>query len=567
VFHTKTTKENFVNVKSNIISAKEITSFLGNYIPEGINILNMKFGELIELKEMEYRYAAGNVFLRTRRGTSLILDITLKSAGAVNFINGTTNYFVWVDVNGDMNYYDGANINLILAGNDTNNHEFVVYNLASSPTVYGVNTAVGLYKINSLLGYSVIKAITGATCVEYCSSAQKLFFAAGNKLYHSNQQVKNVDNTTNLETFSVDPPIIGPDNGTGIETIKDTGQLLMIWKDTGVWCVANPEQDVADWYYPQHKVNTGTKSPKTVRYGKYGEYEGFIFLGSDKTLRFITASVTKNSGDIPTLVDKDSLTISNTFQKYLDEIPDDYLPLCNAVFFEGYYILNLVSRSGTEIDHTIIVDTGKLTKDKQPYWFYSTSMNFNWYMIRNNRELYGVHISGWISRLFVEDQYYDEQPYRGETPYAVYDDDYLDVANNKWLVAIHWSWYTGWMKISKYECRLYDGYLHWETEGRWDINFVVNSFTTGDEIPYYTNGSVAVLNPKNIGGSYFDYSFFYSAYWMGNTMQTSQNFGQEAYGNHFLFGGYGNKRAEWASIFGIEHNYQILKSSPMGANN
>jgi len=133
-------------------------------------------------------------------------------------------------------------------------------------------------------------------------------------------------------------------------------------------------------------------------------------------------------------------------------------------------------------------------------------------------------------------------------------------------VAIEWAAYTGWRKYSNKELRLYDAYLNWEVDGRWNINFSVNSFVFGETIPQYDEGASFTMKPQNVGGSYFDYDYFNVAYFSSNSGQLSQNSGGQGRGHYFSFGFKNSNYNEWATMYSIDPRFEVIKNGPMGRN-
>jgi len=75
-----------------------------------------------------------------------------------------------------------------------------------------------------------------------------------------------------------------------------------------------------------------------------------------------------------------------------------------------------------------------------------------------------------------------------------------------------------------------------------------------------------VIKPNNLSGSFFDYSTFGINTFSNESGQLSQNSGGEGFGNYFSFGFYGNKYNEWATIYGIEPRFEVVKNDTISKN-
>jgi hypothetical protein len=637
VFNTQTKQSNIFSLErtNKILEGPNIDSFKAHLMADGTNILKYKLGELIYNKNMEWRYSGTNKYLRTKRGSTLYLDITLRALGAGVLYKNSINYFVWVDNEGNLKYRTEAGaISVIKTGLDsTYRHEFYFYNLLNNETLYGCNRNDGIYKI-TLSGGSLVYASVnteGAWSMSYSQVSGRLFFTNGHKSFFSEVQNQTALDTSLLEDFDTDNRFLWvfPDQGDGIQRILDNGKVTFYFKDTGIWALINAEKEIDNWIQPQANVGVGTQSPDTVVYVKYGMKEAFLYLATDKTLRLFNGHVTLNSGNIPTLSSDDSLIVSKPFKKLLDAIPDAYLSKCNAYFFDHHYILNIISAEGNDIDTTIIVDVEKLMGREesddinQPYWYYTENMEYTNYVDIDNKYLYGFNKHGYISRLLVDDIYYEEMPDRvnptqdfrdyiditiiagdfvknetitgnisGNTAVTTLDisSDVLLVKNSaaSWSIgetitgslsgatatidsvvrraAIEYAIYTGWYKFNRKELKLYDAYINWHVHGRWTVNFSVNSFIEGEVIPNYDEGFSFPLKPQSIGGSYFDYSIFNESYFDYGSGQFSQNVGGQGRGHYFSFGFINNNFNEWAQIYSISPRFSIERDDILGRN-
>lgn len=645
VFHLKKQDQRtvFNNTQDfSIVPGPPIKSFLGTFETDGRNIIDFRLGELIYSKNVEYRYSGDTKFLRTKRGSTLLKDVELKAVGSGYFKDASVEFHVWVDENGNLKYLDeNSVIQTITTGLDGDvDHEFFMYQLASNETLYGSSETDGIYKITKsggVLVYATVLSGQAVSSMSFSNISGRNFIGVGSKLGYSNVQNQTASDTSNLETYDMGASgkwvWINPGKGGDIQRVIDNGEITFIFKDIGIWALINAEMDISSWLIPQAKADQGTRSPKTVVYARYGNSEGFIYLASDKTLRFFNGTVERNAGNAgssgsASLVGGESFIISKPYQKILKDIPDGQLSKCTATFFDGRYILGVVSESGTDVDTVLEIDTDKLMPlregddIRQPFWSRVEEMNFTHFNIKDQRELYGFNTSGFLSRLFVDDTYHEEVPDR------IFTDkdfrDYIEISSvsgtfqkgeqitggssgttaaidiesttdllvknttNSWTVgetitggtsgatatissvvrriAIEWEFYTGWYKYSDRELKLYDSYLNWQVDGRWNVIFSVNSFILGGYIPRYDDGATVEIKPQHLDGAYFDVDFFNQAFFDASTGQLSQNTGKEARGNYFSFGFKNFNYGEWATIYGIEPRFTQVKDSPIGNN-
>lgn len=620
-----------------IVDGPELKTFLGTIHTEGNNILSLPFGTLQYNKNMEFRTSGSVSFLQTRRGFGLIKDIINKVYGAGLFNDGTNKFTVWVDSAARLRYLNSTTIVDVSTGkNITSDWEFWMYALGGVETLYLSNNTDGLYKMTATAGVlseTAVLTTIGVKSMAYSGVSGRLILGSGHKAYYGGTQNQTSANTTNLETFDVGAAgqwfWVSPDEGAGIQKVVDNGQITFFFKDTGIWAFINANEDIANWKIPKCDADQGTRSKDTVQFSRYGQQEGYIYLASDKTLRFFNASVERNSGTYPTLKGGSSKIISNYFQQILDEIPDGQLGSCKAKYYGRYYILSIVSLSGVDIDKTLIIDTNKLHPLKkgeeinQPYWFFSQDMNFNAFVKFDEDNLYGFNIDGYIANLFVDSQYFDVIPDRinpdenfrdlltvsggagtflanetltgsssGTT--ATLESDsitilYVKNSSSTWTngetitgsqsgattvltsyerrKAIDWASYLAWWKYSQRELQFYDGYLHWSTDSLESINFTLNSSLLGEAIPSFDDTIDVALALDDLGGSYFDVAFFDEASFdSNNSNQASQNIGQEISGNYFSFGFKSNTYNSWAKIFGLDTRFRVTGNDVMGKN-
>ena len=542
-----------------------INKFRSQVQSDYVNELNMPRGTSQFLQNMEYLRSGGSNFaLRTRRGTDLVKDITLGVVGAGNFNINETNYFVWKEkTSGDVKYFNPTTetIATVQAGETATQTYFWNFNFPGGSNLYSCNTTDGIKKIDSSFNYSTIFN-TGVDVFAFSNISGRLFAAIGHTVYYSLIQQKDASNTNNLESFNASTQNFkpSPDDGDGIKAITDNGEITFFWKDTGIWALINAEEDENNWLIPKCDAEQGTKSPKTVKYARYGSRSGFIYLASDKTLRFFNGRVVRNSGSKPTLEGADDLVISNNFTKLLEDIPVGMLPKCNAGYVDRYYVLNIASQGSTVLDVCIVIDTEKLDRDGMPYWFYCTNWDFDEFIKTTNTRMFGFHKEGFISETFINNRYYDEVP----TRISVYDDD-LVVGSVK-QIAIPWGNYLFPVQPSNNQMKLHECYVGWKSEGNWSINFLVDSWDKGDAVPAYNEGVILELQPNISGQSYFDFAFFDQSYFASGSGAVSQNTGGSGRGHYFKYGLYNNNRGEYATIYDIQPHYQWEKSSPMGKN-
>jgi len=632
----RTRKTTFIQTDSNkIVDGPQLTSFQGTFSADGNNILSMPYGSLQQNKNMEFRNSGKVSFLESRRGYSLIKDIVNAVLGSGLFNDSTYKYPVWVDSSGELKYLDGTTINSISTGkNATSSWEFWMYQLGDNETLYLSNNTDGLLKLTessgALVEASVLTTISVKSMV-YSNISGRFLLASGHRVYYSGIQNQTAANTTNLESFNTSTNWfwVNPDVGDGIQKLVDNGEITFIFKDTGIWAFINAEEDISNWLIPQTKADVGTRSKDTVQYARYGQLEGFIYLGSDRTLRFFDASVERNSGSTPTLLGGSSKIISEYFQDILDDIPSGSLADCKAYYYNRYYILSIVTSSGSSINKTLIIDTEKLQPREagqdinQPFWWFSEDLNFNSYILFDYDSLYGFNVSGYIAKLFVNGKIYDQIPeritpdtefrdvasisslsgtfYTGETITGsssgttgklesdAIDTLYIKDVDAEWTTgetltgsssgatctldsyerrkAIDWESYLAWYRYSAREVQFYDGYLHWSSDALESITFTLNSFIYGESIPAKDDTIDISLTIQDTGGSYFDLSYFDDALFDAATSnQSSQNIGEEITGNFFSFGFKSSGYGSSAKIFGLDTRFKLYKNDVMGKN-
>jgi hypothetical protein len=547
--------------RTDLISGTPITSFLGQKNSKDVNVLSMPIGQLIYNQNLEYISSGTSIYLRTKRGSTLIKDIIYKAYGAGDYrYNLDDSYLVWVDDNKELRYYDesSSTINTLTTGIDNSNNIFVPFGLGTNSALYGCNNIDGVYKISgSTPSFSLISNSPPLDFMAFSSIAGRMFGVKGTFIYFTEIQQLSAVTSTNLETWNITTNTAqpSPDSGAGFNCVVDSGDAMFFFKDTGIWILPNPQEDTIHWFYPRANADIGSKSPLTCKWTRYGDSEGIIYLASDKTLRFCTAQIERNAGPKPTIVGGSSKIISKYFQTTLNEIPTAYLNKCTAEYFGRYYILNIVGVGEDTLTKTIIIDTEKLLQESnldypQPYFFFATNMNNTCHVVRkSNNELYGFNKQGYISKLLVEDVYSEAVPTR---------------INSTGSLAIPWVAYTGWMKANSSEVELAHGYLYWSVSGRWNIEFGINSFVLGEGVPEYDECTWTTLSPQHVGGSYFDIDIFDVARFSADNIKLSQNINSVGKGNYFLYGFRGTTKNQWASIFGVEQLFKQVRISPLG---
>jgi len=576
MFKQNTRRNTFGNPSErNSLMGPELLSFIGN--KSTANKLNQPYGQLQSNINFEYWYSGDSVYLQTKRGSTLILDITNESYGAALYkYNRGAEYFIWVD--GATIYrsdVDGANDTDITSALTANKQtRWEMYGQDTDSALYGCNGFDGVFKISgSTPAYSAIADSPNIIDIAYDSNSGRMFgVTAGHDIHYSEIQLADAG-VTELEDWGAgaNKLVTQPDDGVGFKRILDFGTIGMYaWKDTGIFAVLNTDQDIVDWLRPKCMSDVGTLSPKTVERVKYRGEGGAIFLASDKTLRFFAPTLQRNAGKIPTVLDSSAKNIGVNFQNILDLIPDGFIDKCTARYHDEKYILNIPSASGTSIDTTIIVNC-RLVLPKspsedieQPFWFQSVNMDYNDFVLRPSaNKLYGFNKNGYIAQILVNDKYYEEMPTR-ITPDESYEDDGLTRK-----VTIEYSAFTGWFNFSKvmgggHELELILGYLHFETEGQYPVNFVLNAFKRGQAIPSFNVGLSTALTPTASGGGFFDVSQFGVATFAGDSGSVSQNIDITKKGHYFLFGFYGNIFNQPATIFGVEPIFKKHRLDPVG---
>jgi len=557
---------------SPVMVGPEINNFIG--CDRVANKTSQPIGQLVINKNMEY-WKSGTTYLKTKRGSTLIKDITNYPYGAALYTyNITTEKFIWVD-GADIKYCDtdGSSSGTASTGGVTTSREtyFVMYGQETNAAMWLVN---GVDNVKSLKTTTPVFASVADSPIlsDICfsTSGKRLVGVYLHYVRFSDMQV--ADGVTNLETWNVGAnyAIVSPDSGTGFSRVLDLGiNGMYFFKDTGVWVLVNVTASPTDWKFPQVS-NVGTNSPRTVSLGRYGGVDGMFYLDNNKKLRFMSPKLLDNAGELPAIQDKNSKWISESFQDYLDNIPTGFLNLCTGQYWDGKYILNIVETGGTDISLTIIVDCEKLQKASgradvaQPYWFESVNMDYRTIIPRNsNSSVYGFNYQGYISQLFVNSKYVEEIPTR-ITPTESYTDSGLVRS-----VSIEYKAYLAWIDYSgilggNRKLELNNGYLSFKSDGSWGFNFEINSSLRGEAMPDYEDGISASISPTLTSGSIYDVAYFDSGYFALEDESISQNIGNRKKGHYFCFGIYNTAINQPISLYSIRPLFKVVGKDHIG---
>lgn len=555
------------NKESNNFSLAVIDDFLGH--SSSPNILKMPFGQLIYNQNMEYIYSQDVAYLRTKRGSTLIKDITNRAYGAGVFTyNFTDSYFCWVDSLGTLwsSTTTGTSLTSLKTALKTGvqNH-MVPFGASTASCLYIANNTDGLFKVSgSTPAYSLVDATVKLDCMAYSTSSGRMVGAYENGVWSSDIQTAETD-LTNLENWTKQA-IVSPGNGTGFKACAEVNEVMCLFKNTGVWGLINANESTANWSFPK-LTQSGTKSPKTVQVVQYGNQtrEGIIYLATNKTLRYLDVFIERNSGTLPNISIRNSYDIGKNFQNQLDLIPDGMLSECSGVYLNGIYKLNFATDIASQIDITINIDTFKmlpLVKGEiipQPYWYYTKNCNFTDYAISPDSILYGFSIDGYISQLFVNDKYHEEAPTR-----VSFDESTSDDGTTR-SVAIEWVFYTGWWKYNDQELRLKGSFINWNIDGSWSVTLKANGFSKGQTIPDFTQGVSTTIKTPTVGLSYYDISAYDVATFAGSTQGNSTRRSLNIKGHYFLFGMSHTTLDQWASIYSIEPIFELNRPDQVGS--
>jgi hypothetical protein len=544
------------------VNGQEINSFGQQYAIDDVNPLGQSLGSLVYAQNVEWlRTTSGTFPLQTMRGSELLCDTDCPVLGASFFSVSGVEYPVWLDNLGNLTYRTGVVNTLIEAGlTTTKETEFVPYNDAQ-PVLFGCNETDGLFKVDQTFGYFNIDS-NPTSCICYSGTSKRIFRSFGNVVEWSDQQTSA--GTSDLETFGASSSTIpGINDGTTVTKITDDGKIVWFWMDTGIWGILNPSDDATDWYIPKANSDVGTISKKTIQYAKYQNVPGYIFLATDKTLRFFSPQLESNTGTVPIVKDLGSITISNAFSSILKRIPDAYLDLCVGQYVDSKYYLNFVSETGTTLDTCIVLDMEKIDPNGSPFWSYVTDMDNSHYIQSANKNIYSVHKDGWISRILVDGVYTHQRPERSDVAYS---DDL--VADGIRTIGIPWRFYLYFYRYSETLANLFDTIVHWKSGGFWSINMMVSAVIEGGTITDPKDGAdlTKEISPLNTGNSFYDISHFDVDTYSGGSSFSYQNTDTKLIGNFFSYGFENLNRGEWATIYSIQPKLQLMKSSSMAQN-
>lgn len=548
-----------------------IEQFLGQ--SKTSNILKMLPGQLLQNKNLEWVGAQGQDYLSTKRGSTLIADITQRSYGAGMYIyNLATEYHTWVDANGVLKTMPsgGGTVSELKTGvSVASQNRFAMFGLNTLSVLFGCNEADGVYKVSgSTPTHGTVTSPAALTDICYSRKAGRMFGVYQHTQYWTELQSSSA-NITNISNWAVgtNNQQIGEDGGSGFKRVLEVNEIVCGFKDTVIWGLLNPNNAVNSWVYAILS-NEGTKSPDTVQLGTYGTQgtEGAIYLDSRKKLRFFQPIVALNADSTPSVQKRSSYDIGRHFQNILDEIPTAKLSQCKGRFYNGLYIFNCFSASSSILDTTIILDTTRLLpKQKgdeipQCYWYSSTNMNYvDFTYSELNQVLYGFDQQGFVAQLFVKDKFYEEIPSRvtvSETTEA------LNGSTNK--VEIDPEMFVAWRKFSENLLVLKSLNIYWEPNGVFDLTVYVNSFRTGENIPDYDAGTSGTLTPALRGLSIWDVSLWDADQWSGDQNAISQNKSISKKGHYFTFGLSTASMNAQIKVTKIEPIFEVIRNDIRG---
>jgi len=543
------------------VKTQPIKNFLG--LNKTSNILDQPLGQLVINKNLEYFQSGSRVFLRTKRGSTLLKDITDRARGAGNyFYNLTDNFLVWVDVNGNLKVLNETTdvISTLTTGLTTGiqNH-FVMYGAQTSSALYIANNTDGVRKVSGAVPAHATITAPNLNSMAFSTLGGRMFGANKHTIYWSEIQIDPLI-LTNLENWAIgtNNTEVSPDDGTGFVAQIELSSAMFYFKDTGIWAHLNIDQSPTDWFFPKMNSDVGTRSPKTVKAVKYGDQTGIIFLASDKTLRFFTANVIRNAGKLPSVNRSDALQISFPIQDELDNISDAALDECSAVYHDRYYILNIPGKDETTLTKTFVVDTAKLLQLQpgeeapQPFIFESENMNYTDMLVRrSNNKLFGFHKDGYINELFVDDTFTEEVPTR------------IDATGK---LAIEYEAFTGWFQFSERQMDLLYAYFNWNSLANTinSLDVFVNSFVLGADIPEFSDGFSQSIQPNSDSQTFWNQTLWNQSIWNALDTFVSQNVSLQGRGHYFLFGFKQTVKDKPVSVFGFEPIFRVNREDPLG---
>ena len=525
------------------IAGRSIDSINGCVKYDAINPFDVPFGQLVYNKNMEYKFQNNRVYLETRAGSSVLFDNKYKCLGITSYVNGSDNTIVYVDSRGYLNYLASNNTEALIKELAKENHKFVMFGTETLSGLYGCNKIDGVYKVSSGLTYSAIANSPKLVDMVFSSISGRLLGVKDHTIFWTEVQQLDAETLDNIETWNIvnNNARPTPDGGKGFCAVREDGQVIYFFKDTKILALTNSEEDVSQWRFPALKA-IGVGSGETVRYVKYGNVNGFIYLASDKTLRFLAPQIERNAGTLPTLYDDISHIISLNFQTYLDGIND--LTKCNAYFYDNKYFLNITENSA-DIVKTIVIDCEKLLPAQanqyaQPFWYETVNLDTNNYVVVDNK-LYGTHIKGYILEMFNKDKYIDEVPARIGTD-----------------LTIDWSIVFGWMQLYTSSVEILKLYLKWATDYNGPIKFYSNSFFIGNALPQFDNYTNAISVYPNTGSGGYEGQVI-ADIGLSSTLRNEMTtpITPKAKGDYFVFGLFNNTPTQRVIIYGFS---PILKS-------
>ena len=548
----------------------EIKHFPGHYMQETTNILNLPTGSLIENKNCEYGIHDKFVYPKSRRGSTVISDTTNGEIGTGIARFNDLQYLFWIDaVTGELKYTiesSGVATGTGHIFSTTVLTDMLFYNCPAVPTLYITNMIDGLHKLHLSGMTFVVEAVASSPIMSRISfsniSGRMFGVGADHTVYYSEIQQFTAVDTSNLETWNTTTnfAIVSPDQGDGFTAIIDDGNTMYFIKDTGIWVLPNADGATTDWIIPKLKIDIGSSAPLTVLNVRYLNQNGICFLANDNTIRFFTGNVLRNAGVLPTYQEGQSMVLSHEYQYILDTIDRGQFGKCAAAFYDQVYTLSYAAESATSINAMVCID---FEKGKQ-FWF-----NYENYMCtsfqRTKDKFFGFDNRGFIVSLLVNNKIYDESPSR----IAFYSDDRIDPTKpdiNQ--IAIRWSVYTSWIKVSDYLNRLISGYINYATGGNKPLLMKINSFIKGETIPPYNSGVISSLKVQASGGvSYWDASFFdESKFSEVGTQQTNAGNFNTGEGNYFNFGFYSDNIYQSVTIYSLQLNFKQLRNTPNVSN-
>lgn len=543
-----------------------INSFGGNYMVTTSNQLNLPTGALLQNVNCEYGVDDKYVYMKTRRGNTMLCDITNDNLGCGLAQYSGSAYLFWIDATtGELCYTIGNSGDVVATGSifSTDYYsDFLFYNHPIVPTIYICNKTDGVYKVDFVAAFTV-SAVSGSPKISrmaFSYISGRLFGVDDQHTgYYTSIQQPTATTCAQLETWTISTQffITAPTEGDGFRAIIDDGNTLYLFKNSGIWVLSNAGEDVANWVFPKLTINTGTESPQTVTLANYKGNNGLIFLGSDKTLRFFYGTIKRNAGTTPDFSEGESIDLSNGFQSKLNSIESAYLKKSACIIWDKNYLISFCYDSSSAISACISIDIGKGSQ----YWYDFENYLFTGFL-KNSSTGYGFDSRGFIVTLLTDSKINDDFPSR----VTGYYDDILDEDNLINQVSIRYSFYLAWIKVSDSLHRLVNGYLDIKSGGSYPVYFSSNSFTKGEGIPSFNEGLSTTFYP-NASGSFWDIALWDLDKWsLENTEQSNRGIVPNNEGNYFSFGFYNNSINQTATIFSIQLNFKQLRRTPIVTN-